>query len=150
VPGGAIKLKWSGAQAGTNNAIAGYRIYWGNSSNFEPGNGVTGYYDFNSTNTSCSFTSATGGKMPFSSEDFSRGATCYFKICTKGSVKVNDRWYSDISSLACSIVLNNLPDSPTINNVADTSYKSKPSRIKSEGTTSVEFNVTPGNTNNTG
>lgn len=146
VPNGAIKLKWSGAQTGTNNAIAGYRIYWGTRNTFEPGDGVVGYYDFTGTNTSCSFSSATNGNMPSV-----RGTTYYFKICTKGSIKVDNKWYSDISTVNCSIVFNNLPNSPSINDISSgTSIKSKPSRIKSEGTTSVEFNVTPGNTNNTG
>ena len=77
VPGESITITWSGARAGTNNAIVGYRIYWGTNRGFAPGNGVTGYYDFSSTAASGSktFSTATSGTFP--------GVKCVLKVRLK-------------------------------------------------------------------
>lgn len=138
IPGHAITITWSGAQAGTNNAITGYRIYWGTSSSFAPGNGVIGYYDFSSTATSGSeiFSSATAGTFPGVNN---RGTTYYFKMCTKGTVQVDNAWYSSISGASTTLKVNTLPSVPAVT----TDYN----RLKSTGNTKVTFTVTPGSDN---
>lgn len=142
VPGQSITISWSGAGAGTNNAIAGYRIYWGTNTGFEPGNGVVGYYDFTDIKTvsgSKTFNSATSGTFPGVNN---RGTTYYFKMCTKGTVQVNNAYYSSISTGSngrTSLKVNNLP---SVSNVT-TDYN----RLKSTGQTKVTFTVTPGTDN---
>lgn len=130
IPGQSISLSWSGAIAGNNNPIAGYRIYWKSGANPYIG-GAEGYYDYYGTETSISFNSATLGSFPQV-----RGNTYYFKICTRGSYAVNNAFLSPISETSVRIVCNQLPDAPSVS--------VDKSRIKSIGSTTINFTVTPG------
>lgn len=137
VPGGSISISWSGAQAGTGNSIVGYRVYWKKGA--EPVIGASdGYYQFESTSSSGNITfnsssSGVQGTFPSTSD---RGETYYFKMSTKGSVLVNNAYYSALSDSYATIKVNQLPDSPAI--------QVDKSRIKSTGSTTVNFTVTPG------
>ncbi len=142
VPGGNISISWSGASAGTGNSIVGYRIYWKKGA--EPIVGASdGYYQFESTSASGSVTfnsssSGVNGTFPSASD---RGSAYYFKMTTRGSELVNNAYYSSISVNYVAIKINSLPQEPSIS-VDKT-------RIKSTGSTTVNFIVAPGNDNDT-
>jgi hypothetical protein len=67
-----VSISWSGASAGTNNAIAGYTIYYAVGS--AP---TTSSSSVNVTSSPYSFTIPSNA---------TRGATYYFKVLTRGSV----------------------------------------------------------------
>lgn len=131
ISGGSIKLKWSGATAGTNNAITGYRIYWKMDGN-PTTSSYTGYYDHNSTTKNCTFSTATSGTFPNQRE-----YTYYFKICTKGTTSVDSSVYSSLSSSTSSIKFNQLPSEPTVNSCS-------PERVKTIGDSNITFDINPG------
>lgn len=139
VPGNSISISWSGATAGDGNPIVGYRIYWKKGA--EPVVGASdGYYQFNDTSGSGSgtvtFDASTPGVQGTFPSASDRGSDYYFKMTTRGSELVNNAYYSSISVNYISITVNSLPLKPTI------SVDKK--RIKSGGSTNVNFIVAPG------
>lgn len=124
-PNGTVSIRWSGATAGTNNAIVGYRVYW-KSGGAPTTSSYTNYADV--TSSPYSFTVPN-----------ERGTTYYFKVLTRGTVSGYD---SGISSAQATTKVNSLPAAPTVS-VDKT-------RINSTGSTTVTFTVTAGATNDTG
>lgn len=124
-PNGTVSISWSGASAGTNNAIAGYRVYW------KSGGAPT-------TSSYTNYADVTSSPYPFTVPN-ERGTTYYFKVLTRGTV---DGYDSGISSAQATTKVNSLPAAPTVS-VDKT-------RIKSTGSTTVTFTVTAGATNDTG
>jgi hypothetical protein len=124
-PNGTVSISWSGANAGTNNAIVGYRVYW------KSGSSPT-------TLSYTNYADVTSSPYSFTVPD-ERGATYYFKVLTRGEVSGYD---SGISSAQATTKVNFLPEAPTVS-VDKT-------RIKSTGSTTVTFTVTAGATNDIG
>ena len=123
-PGGTVSITWGGAEPGTNNAIAGYRVYW-KSGGAPTTSSYTNYADV--TSSPYSFTVPN-----------ERGTTYYFKVLTRGTVSGYD---SGISSVQATTKVNYLPDAPMVN-VSST-------RIKSTGGT-VTFTTSPGSDSDSG
>ena len=73
VPGTAVTLSWSGAGAGTNNAITGYHVYRATS--------ASGSYSY----LGAVSTTATSGSMSITAST-TPGASYYYKVYTIGSV----------------------------------------------------------------
>ena len=96
-PGENITISWSGAKAGTSNAIKGYQIYW--SDNAQP-TAASEYIDVKATETSYQYTASS-----------ERGITRYFKIQTLGTVSGFD---AGLSSSSVSVKTNSKPSAPTI------------------------------------
>ena len=127
-PNGTVSISWSGANAGTNNAIVGYRIYW------KSGGTPT-------TSSYTNYADVTSSPYPFTiPSGVTRGTTYYFKILTRGQI---DGYNSGLSSAQATVKVNYLPEAPKIDSVS-------PTRIKSTGSTTVTFTVTAGSTNDTG
>lgn len=124
-PGATVSISWSGATAGTNNAIAGYTVYYNAGS--AP---TTSSSSVNVNASPYTFTIPSGA---------TRGATYYFKVLTRGSVS---GYNSGLSSAQTTTKVNSLPNAPTVS--------VSPTRIKSTGSTTVTFTVTAGSTNDTG
>lgn len=124
-PGVTVSISWSGATAGTNNAIVGYRVYW-KSGGAPTTSSYTNYEDV--TSSPYSFTVPN-----------ERGTTYYFKVLTRGSVS---GYNSGLSSAQATTKVNSLPNAPTVS--------ASPTRIRSTGSTTVTFTVTAGSTNDTG
>ncbi len=102
-PNQSVTISWSGAKAGTNNPISGFRIFWRDGA--QPTTSTyTGYKDVTSSSTSGSTTVSVSG---------TRGTTRYFKVQTKGAYGTG--YWSAISSASDSILTNSLP---TITNVS--------------------------------
>lgn len=95
IPGN-VTIRWASGQAGNNNAITKYRLFYKTGSAPTLSN-YTGYFD--TTNTSY---------MPNLT---SRGATYYFKVQTIGTVSGYD---SGISSAQATCLVNTAPSPPTI------------------------------------
>ncbi len=127
-PNGAVSISWSGATAGDNNPISGYRGYYKAGS--APTISTTTYVDVSSS--PYSFTIPSGA---------TRGATYYFKVATKGSAG-GDYQYSDISTAQATVKVNQLPGAPSITDITAT-------RFKSTGGT-VTFTISPGTDPDTG
>lgn len=123
-PGGTVSITWDGAEPGTNNAIAGYRVYW-KSGGAPTTSSYTNYEDV--TSSPYSFTVPN-----------ERGTTYYFKVLTRGSVS---GYNSGLSSAQATTKINSLPNAPTVN-VSST-------RIKSTGGT-VTFTTSPGTDSDSG
>ena len=87
IPGGSATLSWSGAGAGTNNAITGYHIYRSTS--------AAGTYTYLTDVT----TTATSGSVAVTASD-TNGETYYYKVYTIGTVS---GFNSDISSAYASL-----------------------------------------------
>lgn len=102
-PGGDVTISWSGAEAGMNNQISGYRVYYkvGKAPNDNSFLGYDGYINIadNST-TSTTFT------IP---NDATRRSIYHFKIVTKGSP-----YDSTISIASDTVTVNTLPDKPSV------------------------------------
>lgn len=96
-----VTISWSGATAGTNNAITKYRLYWREGSS-PTTSSYTDYEDITSTSTSNSATVLL---------DYSRGNTYYFKVQTIGTVS---GYNSGISSDYATCKINQLPSAPTV------------------------------------
>ena len=103
-PSGEITVTWKGAQAGTNNAINGYTIYYRVGA--EP-----------TTSTYTGTKSASSSPASFSLSSAERGKIVYIKIVTKGSVS---GYNSSISSVKASVVVNSLPGAPTVSGSSGT------------------------------
>lgn len=101
-PGDKITISWSGAEAGINNDIQKYRVYYKEGGMPTTGfQGYDGYKDSeNSTSTSVDIT------MP----DV-RGSNYYFKVQTIS----RNAWYnSDLSEAVATCQINQLPSAPTV------------------------------------
>ena len=102
-PGGDVTISWSGAEAGMNNQISGYRVYYkvGKAPNVDSFWGYDGYINIadNST-TSTTFT------IP---NNATRRSIYHFKIVTKGSP-----YDSTISIVSDTVTVNTLPDKPSV------------------------------------
>ena len=127
-PNGTVSISWSGATAGDNNTISGYRVYYKTGS--APTISTTTYVDVSSS--PYSFTIPSGA---------TRGATYYFKVATKGSAG-GDYQYSDISTAQATVKVNQLPGAPSITEITAT-------RFKSTGG-AVTFTISPGTDPDTG
>lgn len=97
---GNVTISWSGAQAGNNNAIVGYRVYYASNDTPAMGNNYIKYPD----NVSTSSTSIT-----FNAN--SRGTTYHFKVQTIGTVS---GYHSGLSSAEATCLVNTAPKAPTI------------------------------------
>ena len=125
-PNGIVNIQWSGQEAGINNNISGYTIFW-------KVGGVpteTSYTDkIDTSASSYSFTIPSGA---------TRNSIYYFEIVAKSGV--GPEWDSDISETSTNVSVNNLPSAPSV------SYS--PVRLKSttdaEHPTNVTFAITPG------
>lgn len=123
-PGATVSISWSGATAGTNNAIVGYRVYW-KSGGAPTISSYTNYADV--TSSPYSFTVPND-----------RGTTYYFKVLTRGTVS---GYNSGLSSAQATTKVNSLPAVPSV-----TVNKA---RIKSTGE-AVTFTVTAGSDSDSG
>lgn len=101
-PGDKVTISWSGAEAGINNDIQKYRVYYKEGG--MPTTGFQGYDDYkdseNSTSTSVDIT------MP----DV-RGSNYYFKVQTIGRAF---GYNSDLSEAVATCQINQLPPAPTV------------------------------------
>lgn len=95
--GNTVKISWSGASAGTNNAISKYRVFWKNGS--AP---TTSSYD-NYTDVTTAYANITMSGT--------RGNNYYFKVQSIGSVS---GYSSGISSAHATSKVNQLPPAPTV------------------------------------
>lgn len=96
-PGAKVQLSWSGATAGTNNAITGYQVYRATSSG--------GNYSLLSTVSSTASSGSTTVTAPTTD-----GASYYYKVVTLGSVSGLHSGMSDESTpLTCSFASVNAP-----------------------------------------
>lgn len=101
-PGDKVTISWSGAEAGINNDIQKYRVYYNVGQ--APTTGYQGYIGYkdseDSTSTSVDIT------MP----DV-RGSNYYFKVQTIS----RNAWYnSDLSEAVATCQINQLPSAPTV------------------------------------
>ena len=95
--GNTVTISWSGASAGTNNAISKYRVFYRN------GNSpTTSTYDGYKDSTSTSVAITMSG---------TRGNNYYFKVQSIGSVS---GYSSGISSAYATSKVNQLPPAPTV------------------------------------
>ena len=102
-PGAEVTLSWSGAQAGTNNAITGYHIYRGTS--------VSGDY----THVYSVSTNATSGSCTVTAPSTS-GSSYYYKIGTIGSVSgYNSGLSSAYATLTCIVTAPAAPTTAGVN-----------------------------------
>ena len=76
-PNQSVTISWSGAKAGTNNAISGFRIFWRDGAQ-PTTSAYTSYKDVTSSSTSGSTTVSVSA---------TRGTTRYFKVQTKGAYR---------------------------------------------------------------
>ena len=95
--GNNVTISWSGAKAGTNNAISKYRVFYRNGSS-----PTTSTYDGYTDSTSTSVNIKMSG---------TRGSNYYFKVQSIGSVS---GYSSDISSAYATSKVNQLPPAPTV------------------------------------
>lgn len=97
-PGAKMTLKWSGAAAGTNNAIAGYEIYRSTSS----GSGYTKLTTVGSTSTSGSTTVTA---------PTTNGTAYYYKVLTVGTKSgYNSGQSTAYATLSCSFAAVGAPN----------------------------------------
>lgn len=116
-----VVVTWSAGGNGENNPLTGYTMYY--SSGAPP-----------TKETTTKITTASNvltANIDISS--FTRGTTYYVKVVTNGTVEGYD---SDISEAGCSFTINSLPEAPAVS--------VNQSRIKSTGSTTIIFTVTPG------
>lgn len=92
--GGSATLSWSGAKAGTNNAIVGYTIY----------RATAAAGTFGQIGTASGTTFAVTANS-------TQGATYYYKVLTRGTVSGFD---SGLSSTYAALKTNSSPAAPTI------------------------------------
>lgn len=98
-PGASVTLSWSGAGAGTNNAITGYQIYRATSSG--------GTYSLLTTVTSTATSGSTTVSAPTSS-----GSSYYYKVLTAGTKSgYNSGQSSAYGTLTCTYTA---PTAPTV------------------------------------
>lgn len=106
-PGASVKLSWSGAAAGTNNAITGYHVHRATSAN--------GSYSY-LTEVS---TSATSGSVDVTAPT-TNGSSYYYKVYTKATQ--SDYLWSAASTayatLTCYYTAPSAPTSVTINDAS--------------------------------
>ena len=95
--GNTVTISWSGASAGTNNAISKYRVFYRNGSS-----PTTSTYDGYKDSTSTSVAITMSG---------TRGNNYYFKVQSIGSVS---GYSSGISSAYATSKVNQLPPAPTV------------------------------------
>lgn len=95
--GDTVTISWSGASAGTNNAISKYRVFYRNGSS-----PTTSTYDGYKDSTSTSVAITMSG---------TRGNNYYFKVQSIGSVS---GYSSGISSAYATSKVNQLPPAPTV------------------------------------
>ena len=127
-PSGTINIEWSGAKAGTNNAISGYDVYWRIGA-APTTSTYTGKKSINSTSTSKS--------TSINLSNATRGSSVYVGVITKGS----ESGYNSGMATQNVAVVNTLPSAPTVT-VDKTEFG------KNGGTSN--FTITAGNTNNSG
>lgn len=129
-PGGTVTLSWSGATAGTNNAIKGYKIYYTSAASSTAPTTSSTCIDL-SSNTSTSYSFSVPSNA-------TRGNYYTFKVLTIGTVS---GYNSSISSTSANFRVNSLPAAPSVT--------ASPAMIKSSGSTTVNFTVTAGSDTNT-
>ena len=129
-PGGTVTLSWSGATAGTNNAIKGYKIYYTSAASSTAPTTSSTCIDL-SSNTSTSYSFSVPSNA-------TRKNYYTFKVLTVGTVS---GYNSSISSTSANFRVNSLPDAPSVT--------ASPAMIKSSGSTTVKFTVTAGSDTNT-
>jgi len=101
-PGASITLSWSGASAGTNNAISGYEIYRATS--------ATGTYSKLTTVTSSATSGSTSVTAPTTN-----GSSYYYKVLTVGSVSGYSSEQSTVyATLTCTYTAPTAPTTITI------------------------------------
>lgn len=101
-PGAIVTLSWSGAAAGTNNAITGYQVYRATS--------ATGTYSLLSSVTS----TATSGSTTVSAPTTSGSSYCY-KVLTVGTKSgYNSGQSSQYATLTCTFTAPSAPSTVTI------------------------------------
>lgn len=101
-PGASVTLSWSGAGAGTNNAITGYQIYRATS--------TSGTYSLLTSVTSTSTSGSTTVSAPTSS-----GSSYYYKVLTVGTKSgYNSAQSSTYATLTCKFTAPTAPSTVTI------------------------------------
>ena len=100
LPTSDVTISWSGASAGTNNAITGYEIFY-TSDGTDPTTSSTPIYP-----------SGTGTSYKFSLSGAERGTIYKFKVRTKGTV--SGYTPSGLSSATATFTINSLPGAPTV------------------------------------
>lgn len=92
-----VVVSWSGAKAGSNNAITKYRVFWKNGS-APTTNSYTNYEDVTTTSIEMTLSGA-------------RGNNYYFKVQTIGTIS---GYNSEISSTYTTCKINQLPPAPSV------------------------------------
>lgn len=109
-PGGKVTISWSGAKAGTNNAIKGYKIYYTSAASSTAPTTSSTCIDL-SSNTSTSYSFSVPSNA-------TRGNYYTFKVLTVGTVS---GYNSSISSASANFRINSLPAAPTFTSPSGTS-----------------------------
>lgn len=102
LPTSDVTISWSGASAGTNNAITGYEIFYTYGTN--PSDPTTSSTKISPSGTDTSYT--------FSLSNATRGHIYKFKVRTKGTV--SGYTPSGLSSATATFTINSLPGAPTV------------------------------------
>jgi len=123
-PSGSFTVSWSGATAGTGNAITGYYVYWrvssgGSAPTTSTYTGVSAKLNSNISSYSVSLSSATRG---------------YKVVCGVVTVGTVSGFNSGIKT-GGSVTINSLPTAPTLN---------KSSQTIASGSTGVTVTATKG------
>lgn len=127
-PNGSFTVSWSGAKAGTSNAISGYRVYYTvTSAGTAPTTSTTTYKDVAATASSLTIVPSLSSTQ--------RGYKIVCGVVTKGSA--GDKYWSSIKT-GGSVTVNSLPNAPTV---------TVSSSIVPSNGGSVTFTVTAGSDN---
>ena len=100
-PGASVTLSWSGAKAGTNNAISGYHVYRATSAG--------GTYAHITSVTTTAASGSTAVTAPTSN-----GSSYYYKVYTLGAAGYNSGASSVYATLICSYSAPSAPPSVSI------------------------------------
>lgn len=127
-PGENIKVSWSGAKSGTNNAITGYQVYWRITSGGSAP--TTKIYTGSTPVTSTATSGSTSISVP---SDAKRGYKVVFGVVTKGAG--GSSYYSSMKT-GGSVSINRYPDTPV--------YRGNSEIIVPSSFGACEVSVTPG------
>lgn len=105
LPDGSFSVAWSGAKAGTNNTISGYRIYYTVTSGGTAPTTSSTYVAVNST--------ATSGNTTITLSNALRGYIVKCAVRTIGSA--GSSYWSGLKQASGTVTINQLPAPPTLN-----------------------------------
>lgn len=110
-PSGSFTVSWSGATAGTSNAINGYQVYWYVTS------GGTAPTTSTYTGTASVSSTATSGSYTVTLSNATRNYKVVCGVVTKGAA--GSSYYSSIKT-GGSVTINSLPNKPSLNKSSQT------------------------------